>query len=328
MSDQSTLQRTLEMMAMLSRPGGCSRQSLKEHFAVHIRTIQRTLDTIRDAGYVVECHKDRYKINRAETKKDNHFDIGDLLHFSKEEAWLLNDAIKSIPGKNSIKENLVKKLYSIYAADNIVNNIVKQEDSEQVRIIVDAIQNRLQIVIKEYTYNSVNKGLRSLIAEPIAFASDFTRVWAYLPIFSCNILLRLSGLAGVEGTTDSYECSDLHRVGFIDVFRGYGIDKKSIGLRLDRRAYGFMCEEFPLSRQYIKKTGNHSYELHTEVCDFTPVARFYLGLPGDIYVLYPEELKEFIASAPEHSQKIPSHRKPYEVMLSAEELGQVPFRKL
>ena len=298
MSEQSTLERTLEMMAMLSRPGGARTKTMAEHFEVSVRSIQRTIFTIKMAGYVVEEKAGYYKINHHETKRNNHFDIGDLLHFSKEEAWMLNEAIQKIPGKNAIKENLTKKLTSIYGAESMVKNMIKQEDSEQVRIIAEAIENKFQLIVNEYTYSTANRGLQAVVIEPIKFASDYSRLWAYYPKNNLNFLLRLSGINGVKATYKPYKFEHAHKVGFIDVFRGYGFSKTPITLILNNRAYGFMLEEFPMAKDCIQKLDKWRYEFKAEVCDFTPVARFYLGLPGNIIINGQERLKKFIDEFP------------------------------
>jgi len=288
MSEQNTLYRTLEMMAILSRPGGVTTRELAEHYEMSMRSIQRTIWTIREAGYVVDEKNGRYSINHAETKKRNMFDIGDLLHFSKEEAELLNRAIQHIPGRNAIKENLTRKLYSLYGSENVANNLVRQEDSGQVRILIEAIQNKLQVRVKEHTMSTANRGVQSVVIEPIEFASDYSRLWAFFPDQRKNFLLRLSGIDGVEAMHKPWQYAGQHRVGHIDVFRGYGFKKTRLIWLLNRRAYGFMLEEFPLTGRYITKMHQKVFRLDTEVCNFFQPARFYLGLPGDIRVEDPE----------------------------------------
>ncbi len=301
MSEQNTLFRTLEMITVLSRPGGTTTKFLAEQYGCSVRTIQRTIDTIRQAGYVVDEHKGRYIINKVETKRNSRFDIGDLLHFSKEEAELLNRSIQSIPGRNAIKENLTKKLYSLYGSENVANNLVRQADSEQVRNIIDAIQGKYQVRVNEYTFSTANRGMQSVIIEPIEFASDYSRLWAFYPRHRKNFLLRLSGINGVEALYEPYQFEQYHKVGLIDVFRGYGFSKMPLKMVMNRRAYGFLIEEFPLASSVLKKINLHMYSLETEVCDLFQVARFYLGLPGDIEVQEPANFQEYLKSLPEEA---------------------------
>jgi len=164
MEEQKTLKRTLEMMVLLSQAGGRSIEYLADHFGVHIRTIQRTINTIRDSGYIITSSAGKYKIDRVATKKDNHFDIGNLIHFSREEAWMLSNAIENIDGKNTIKENLLRKLYSVFDSDSIVKKIIEKENSLAISIIYKAIRCKNQIKVKEYTWSTQNNGIREFVA--------------------------------------------------------------------------------------------------------------------------------------------------------------------
>ena len=317
MSGQNTLYRTLEMMTLLSRPGGTTVKNLAEYYECSERTIQRTIRTIIQAGYVVEEYRGRYKINKTETKRTSKFDIGDLLHFSKEEAELLNRSIQRIPGKNAIKENLTKKLYSLYGMENVANNLVRQQDSEHVQIIIEAIQNKFQLKVDEYTWSTANRGLQSAIIEPIEFAFDYSRLWAFYPGKKYNFLLRLSGINGVKALHTPYEYEAHHKVGQVDVFRGYGWSKIPLKMVLNRRAYGFLLEEFPLAESGLKKLNIHFYSLETEVCDLYQVARFYMGLPGDIEVQEPENFLEYVENMPDDSLLNDDERMGYAVSQAA-----------
>jgi predicted DNA-binding transcriptional regulator YafY len=317
MSGQNTLYRTLEMMTLLSRPGGVTVKHLAEQYECSVRTIQRTIRTIIQAGYVVEEYRGRYRINKLETKRSSSFDIGDLLHFSKEEAELLNRSIRSIRGRNAIKENLTRKLYSLYGLENVANNLVRQQDSEQVKTIIEAIQGRFQIQVNEYTWSTANRGLQSVVIEPIEFAFDYSRVWAFYPKQRKNFLLRLSGINGVKALYTPYEYKDYHRVGYTDFFRGYGFSKMPLKMVLNRRAYGFLLEEFPLAGSALKQLNPHYFLLDTEVCDLFPVARFFLGLPGDMEVKEPDNFLEYIQKLPEDSVHNDEENMEFAVSLSA-----------
>ena len=303
MSNQATLERTLKMILMLSRAGGSAIKTMAEVFGVHPRSIQRSINTLKMAGYVVESQNGRYKINRIETKETSGFDIGDLLYFSREEAWMLKEAIANLPGNNAVREDLERKLYSLYNSESVSDQILGDQDNEQIRIITDAIRKKQQIIVKKYAQSTGNRDIKTLIAEPIEFASDSKRVWAYLPMEKTNILLRLSGFAGVLSTTVPFKCEHLHKVGFIDLFRGYGFTRKNIVLLLNHRAYDHMCDEYPMSKMQMTKKGLYHYELNTEVCNYFQAARFCLGLPGEVEVVSPDELKEYIKNVTKNSSK-------------------------
>ncbi len=294
MATKPTLVRNLEILMRLSKPGGVDIKQLAEENEVSIRTIQRLIEQYREAGFFIESIGGRYKIDAIQTKKDNKFDVRDLLYFSKDEAWLLHTAVNNISGNQKIKENLVKKLYSIYGSEQIIGNMINQHDSVQFQTLLDAIQHKLQVTVTEYTHTSSNGGLRGVLIEPIQFADDYSRVWAYYPQRKINFLMRMSGIHGIKPTFRQQQFTHLHKVGFVDIFKGYGFKKTPIRLRVDHRAKGYLLEEFPHSRPFIEREDDGKFSFQTEVAEFGPVARFCLGLPFNVEIIEPQELKDFI----------------------------------
>ena len=292
MSTQSTLQRTLEMMAMLSDGEGHTIKDLAEYFEVS-QGHTANLFTIRWAGYGVERENGRYKLTRDPRVEREGLNIGDLLYFSKEEAHILSEAINSIEATTSVKEALKSKLYTLYKSDRVAYSITRDEDKESVKILLDAIKNKKQVIISELTFISANRGVNDVIIEPLGFAFNFRRIWAYYPAHQRNVVISLSAILGVKATNKPFRHTDQHQIGYTDPFRGYGFEKVMIRLTLNRRSYGLMIDEFPLTKDHIKPTDdppNRVFELKTEVCRFNEVGRFIAGLPYDIQINEPQEL--------------------------------------
>src|SRR6056297_62319 len=105
MSDKTPAsERNIELLELLTRHTGKTISFLSEYFNVDKRTIQRDIAKLRKAGYVIENIHGKYKINHELTKKEVKFNLSDLLHFTKEEAFILNEAIRSIEGNDKIKK--------------------------------------------------------------------------------------------------------------------------------------------------------------------------------------------------------------------------------
>ena len=60
------------------------------------------------------------------------------------------------------------------------------------------------------------------------------------------------------------------------------------------RTLKMLIEEYPLSEKFTRKTGENSYLLETRVCDMAGVGRFVLGLPGEITIVGPAALKDYV----------------------------------
>ena len=112
MEDQHKLQRLLEMLLYLSSGIKYSREEIAKRFDMAERSVYRYIKTFREAGFIIPQPLDGlYYID----KQSPYFkEIDELLHFSKEEAYILQKAIHSISNENLLKQKLVNKLYSLY----------------------------------------------------------------------------------------------------------------------------------------------------------------------------------------------------------------------
>lgn len=125
MSAQPRLQKMLEILMMLNCKYGRSIEELAVNTNTSTRSVYRYIETIENAGFVLEKTKRGKKVNVEETKNKEMFD---LLHFSEEEAHILSKAIHSIDDTNLIKSRLVKKLYSLYDFKRVANTIIKRQE--------------------------------------------------------------------------------------------------------------------------------------------------------------------------------------------------------
>jgi len=287
-------ERSIELLELLTRYTGKSISYLSEYFNVDKRTIQRDIAKLKRAGYVIENIHGKYKINKELTKKEVKFKLSELIHFTKEEAFILNEAISNIEGNDVIKKNLVKKLSSLNNVDDLLESVSHLKGAEEIKTIAHAIENKYQVIVEEYAWSSINIRVRKLGIEPIQFASSYSRVWAYSEALEKNFLLRLSGIKNVKATYRPFKCEQYHKVGNIDVFKGYGFTEQKVKLRLNISGYGYLLEEYPLAVPHIEQINEGEYILETKIYNFNGVGRFCLSLPEDVMVIEPRELIEYL----------------------------------
>jgi len=295
MNEQATLVKALSMLALLSHHYGYSVRELAEKNECTERTVRRYLRTFREAGYVIGNRRGLYHIDRERTRQRLGIDPGELLFFTREEAEILNAAISSIEASTDVRENLIRRLYSFYDDERIIWKAARGEEAGPARIIIDAIRNKRQVKIAEYTHSTANRGIREILVEPLGFAFSFTRVWAYVHYYKRNMVMRLSGIAGIKATDNPFRHEERHQKGLTDPFRGYGFETRKVRIEMNTRAYGLMIDEFPLTRQYISADGRDGdYVLETEVCNYREIGRFLLGLPDSIIRIEPDDLRQYV----------------------------------
>ena len=216
MNEQPKLHLLLEMLLFLSSGLKYKMENIAERFDISSRTAYRYIDTFRNAGFVIPRPKDGYYYI---DKNSPYFkEISELLHFSREEAVILQKAIHSINNENLLKQNLVNKLYALYDFDRVVNTIVKKEYSENIHQLIQAIRHKNQVILKEYSSANSNE-TRDRLVEPFDFTTNYIATWAWDINDRCCKTFKNTRIKSVQVLPNLWENESSHRKLPIDVFR-------------------------------------------------------------------------------------------------------------
>ena len=291
--DQPKLERLLRLMKMLTANVEYSVDDIAERLNMSRRTIYRYIDTFREAGFVIKKRDNCIRLD----KESPHFkDISQLVHFTEEEAVILRRAIESIDDTNMLKQNLKRKLYSVYDSGTLADTIVKGRNSSNIHSLIEAIENHKQVVLHNY---QSSHSIRNRIVEPFAFTTNYVNVWCYdTQDHRCKIF-KTARIDRVEVCQESWQYEGEHKEGFIDIFRMISSPDATpihIKLRLGRLSYNLLLEEYPLSEKYITAEGDNHWILETDVSLLKGVGRFTAGLLDDIEIIDSPELKEYITN--------------------------------
>ncbi len=290
MNDQAKIERVLRLIILLSGNFGHSIKEISQKLEISERTTYRYIDTFKNVGLIIEKNANGFwKLE----KNSSYKELNDLLHFSEEESYILQKAIHSIDDNNVLKSNLISKLYSLYDSQRVIGTIIKKEKSEIIANLLEAAKEKRQVKIGGY--QSANSStISNRIVEPIKFTTNFVAIWCYEPESNSTKLFKTARINCVEILNKPWDYEQHHNPGFIDCFR-ISTDKKiPIKLELSLRAKNLLTEEYPLAESDIKKVSDEKYILESFVCNFTGVSRFILGLPDDITVISPSELKDYL----------------------------------
>jgi predicted DNA-binding transcriptional regulator YafY len=279
--DQPKLERLLRLMKMLTGNTFYSIKDLSERLEMSVRTIYRYIDTFRAAGFVIKKQGDVWRID----KSSPYFkDISQLIHFTKEEAYILKSAIESIDENNLLKQNLKKKLYTVYDYKILAETIVHNERAQNVNRIVESIENKQQVVLRSYR-SANSKAMSDRIVEPFKFTTNYIQLWAYELVTSENKLFNLSRVDGVTLLDIPWQYEAQHRSGFVDVFRISSFDLFPVKLKMGLRSASLLTEEYPLAKKQLDKINDNEWLFDTQVCSYDGVGRFVMGLLEDISII-------------------------------------------
>ena len=288
--DQPKIERLLRLMKMLTGNTSLSIDEIARHLDTSPRSIYRYLDTFKGAGFVVQKHNDIYQLSQ----ESRYFkDISQLIHFTEEEAFIVNKLIDNLDDNNLLKQNLRKKLASVYNCTSLADCIVKGQDANNVHDIIEAIEGHKQVVLKNYA-SSHNGDIRDRRVEPFAFTTNYVQIWCYDLEQKCNKLFRTSRIEAVEVTDRGWTEGQRHHSDTIDVFRISSNRQHPVKLRQGILAHNLLIEEFPLAERDLTQTGSKQWLLETNVCGYKGIARFVIGLADDIEVVDSPELDSYI----------------------------------
>ena len=290
--DQPKIERLLRLMMMLTANNRYSVEELADRLETSPRTIYRYIDTFKEAGFLITKKGECFRID----KKSKYFkDISQLVHFTEEEAYILNSAIESIDPTNVIKQNLKAKLASVYDFKMLAECVVKGENARNVNSLIEAIENRKQVVLKDYT-SGHSKKVSDRLIEPLSFTTNYIQVWGYEISSGKNKLFKLSRIGSVEVLEDDWAFENEHSVGMMDIFRITSFEQIPIKLKLGLMASSLLVEEYPLAEKYLSPApdDSNSHILDIKVCGYEGIGRFVLGLLDDIEILQGDGLKDFL----------------------------------
>lgn len=289
--DQPKLERLLRLMKLLTANNSLTVDEIAEKLGISARSVYRYIDTFKDAGFVIKKTNNCPKLD----KSSPYFkDISELIHFTEEEAYILKSAIESIDENNLLKQNLKKKLYTVYDYNILAETIVSGKNGRNVQQLVQAIENKKRVVLKNYS-SAHGNDIRDREVEAYAFTTNYVQVWCYCPEENKNKLFKISRIGSVEILPETWQYEANHQSGYIDVFRMNSDETMPVKLKLGLRSASLLVEEFPLASKYLNKISDNEWIFESDVCTYDGVGRFILGLLDDIEIIDTPELEQYIA---------------------------------
>ena len=292
--DQPKIERLLRLMKMLTANVEYSIDDLSERLDMSRRTIYRYIDTFREAGFVIKKSGDCIRLD----KESPHFkDISQLVHFTEEEAVILRRAIESIDDTNLLKQNLKRKLYSVYDNRMLADTVVRGRNAGNVHTLIDAIQNKYCVILRNYKSSHSS---RDRMVEPFAFTTNYVNVWCLDREDNKCKIFKTARIDKVEATSECWANEESHQIGFIDIFRTIATSQETIHIKikLGRLAHNLLLEEYPLSEKFITpcKESDDSWILETDVANLHGIGRFVAGLLDDVEIIDSPELEAHLNS--------------------------------
>lgn len=289
--DQPKLERLLRLMKLLTSNVNYTVNDLAERLDTSYRSIYRYIETFKEAGFVV--HKLEGGVYKLGKESPYFREISQLVHFTDEEAHIVNQLIEGLDDTNMLKQNLRKKLSSVYNCTSMAASVVKGKNATNVNRILEAIEERRQVLLCNYASSHTGE-VRTRCVEPFGFTTNYVQIWCYEPDSGMNKLFKISRIGSVEVLDKGWKHEADHHEGYIDIFRMTGYEQHRVKLELGMLAHNLILEEYPLSERDIKPLANGHWLLDTNVCNYLGISRFVVGLLDDIRVVDSPEYSNYL----------------------------------
>ena len=288
--DQTKIVKMLRLMKLLT--GNVSRtvDQVAKELCITPRTIYRYLETIREAGFVVnKLYGNVYAMGKVGRGLS---DFNRLIYFTDEEAYITAKLIEGIDNNNVLKRDLQRKLASVYDSTSIANYIDNTSNAANVEALSNAIKHKKQVVLKQYESAHSNEAKDRLV-EPIEFTANMIDIWAYDVENAEPRMFKVTRIHSVEETDTPWEFHAKHKVSKPDVFRMTGSISEKLVLQLNTRAKSLLLEEFPLAERDLKREDG-KWLLRTTIHSHEGAGRFVIGLAADIKIIEGDRLRKYI----------------------------------
>lgn len=283
------MQQLLRLLMLLSGNKRYTLQELQKRFDVSERTIYRYLDTIEDAGFVVNRMSGSYNL-QAETTHARS--LQKLLHFTEEEAYILYKTLSLIEGASPLKERLVNKLNTLYDF-RALSQVQDKSSIEIISKLGEAIREKKQVLLLAYR-SSNSDSIHDRTVEAFEFLPDYSAIWCYDNESKTCKQFKIARINDVQILPAKWQHEERHRVPFVDAFRmAAEAPIANVEAFLSLKAYNLLTEEFPLALEFVQP-GDGFYLLDIPVADFNGVGRFVLGLLDEVQVAGPEDFLIFL----------------------------------
>ena len=304
---QEKIERLLGLVRLLSEDKvRYTVEDMADRLDMSTRTIYRYIETFRGQGFSVK-YDPRYKSYSFDKEEPEIAGFSQLVRFNEEERAILDDLFDSIEPDTQIRNNLRRKLNSIYNYSGIARDMLRGNMSRKAITVGEAITGKCQVILENYS-SSHSGTRRDRKVEPYEFSSDFTRVWCYdvgeTDPANANKVFNLSRCSDVVLLENPWNNEKRHRKAPKDLFRCDGPDTHHITLKIGRMAYNLLREEYPISITLEEKPskggslkkckGEDKWILDTDVHHYEGAGRFVIGLKHDIEIIDSPGLEGYI----------------------------------
>ena len=284
---QQKLLRVFKLIRLLQQRPGRTIPQLAQSLEINKRSVYRYVELLEEVGYLVDSDPvtKRYYLFDAET-------AGQPM-FTEEEAEVVRQAVAGLSPSHPLLGSIRQKLFLASSLVPLADGLVDVHQGQIIQHLAEALRDSRQVTLIRYQSANSNT-IADRLVEPISFSDDYATLNAYEPASGKVKTFKTRRIddVAVLDTPCTYKAGE----DVLDLFRWSGPKPFFVSLALTNRAYRLLIEDYPPARAYTGKRTDvdFPYSFNGEVRDFRGIGRFILGLPGEVRVEGPEELRAYL----------------------------------
>ena len=287
--EQQKILRVFKMINLLQSPIGKPVHRLAELLETDERTIYRYFKLLEALGFEVIKEFSKYKI-QSQAGMDQTLNYGT---FSAEESNWLRSLIETQGKQNLLHDSLLKKLAVRSEVKKVSEELFKANLGRLVDEIGKGIQEKVQVWLKDY-YSLSSDTTSDRLIEPVAFSSNYEAIHGFELESKTMKVFKIERIGEVVLSQKAWASESKHVLPGTQLFGFTGKNKFLVKLKLSKKAYQLMMEEHPNARPYMYIKNRNQYFFNGEIPQLPGLARFILGLPGEVTIESGAELKAYL----------------------------------
>ena len=287
--EQQKILRVFKMMNIVRITSGKTVHRLAELLETDELTIYRYCKLLEAWGFEVIKEFSKYKIKQ-KPGMDQTLNYGT---FSAEESNWLRSMIESQGKQNLLHDSILKKLSVRSKVKKVTEELFKANLGILVDEIGKGIQEKVKVWLKDY-YSLSSDTTSDRLVEPVAFSSNYEAIHAYELESKSMKVFKIERIGEVILSQKNWASESKHVIPGRQLFGFTGKNKFLVKLKLSKKAYQLMMEEHPNARPFMFIKNRNQYFFNGEIPQRPGLARFILGLPGEVTVEEGEELKDYL----------------------------------
>lgn len=290
MLTETKTHRTLRLILFLSNSYSKTKDECIDFLKIKSSAFYNYCNLLKDVGFDLRQKEGKYWIDYQE--KDQQV-IGNLLHFTEEEAFLLSRVIDSLDENPGRLAKLKHKLVSFLDHDKAIEAYLHKEKSAIVNALHKAQKSKEQILLMNYASGN-SQTVKNRRVEAFEFKDDFNLVWAFDIALQENRQFKICRIEDICESPLPWEYERMHRSLPVDIFRNTGELDKRVEFRLNLRAKNLLIEEYPLAEKHLTEGSNNQFVFKALVAKYEGPGRFVLGIMEDIKMAGEEGFLDYL----------------------------------